>query len=324
MANENLQSIWEKNNIPALEYCKLDRATELLECKINDLLHWAEIGAIELCINFSGFEMSLHLPEREIVELGDNRSIVAEDKKAADEWIDEQIEKSKSFGGEPIPINSSPLSYILTIEDANRMGISPSPCGVASLYSICFIYNLWHLVSIKGKPFKEINEYGYSDIMRHDLTLFPADNSQGVVVYPPIGLHSNEGVIYNPYEILFRLTKDDLWITREQIEKLHQSKGGILPSYITGGVEPASIKREAYTHGNAIHHAKNRESLLKSAIFILGKYPEECRGTKKELSPEKWADALLKHQSEAPPFYTGSKTTIIKHLRSAVNGNRDQ
>ncbi|WP_023639901.1 hypothetical protein [Dickeya zeae] len=324
MANENLQSIWDKNNIPALEYCKLDRATELLGCKTSDLLHWAEIGAIELCVNFSGFEVSLHLFEREVTEFGDNRSLIDEDKKSADEWIEEQIEKSGSFGGEPIPINLSPLSQILTIEDAKSLGILPSPCGMTSLYRICFIYNLWYLSSTKGQPFKAINEYGYSDMMRHDITLFPADNQQGVIVYPPIGLHSNEGIIYNPHEILFRLTKDDLWITRKQIEKLHQSKGDILPSYIAGGIEPTTIKREVRTHGNTIHHAQNREQLLKAAIFILGKYPDECKGAKKELSPEKWADALLKHQSEAPPFYICGKTTILRHLRSAVNGKGDK
>lgn len=32
-----------------LEYCKLDRASRLLECDVEDIIHWGAIGAIKLC-----------------------------------------------------------------------------------------------------------------------------------------------------------------------------------------------------------------------------------------------------------------------------------
>ncbi|EGF6520397.1 hypothetical protein IC066_001146 [Salmonella enterica] len=42
-------------NLPALEYCSLERATRFIGdgCEIGDLLHWAEIGAIKLSYDFS-------------------------------------------------------------------------------------------------------------------------------------------------------------------------------------------------------------------------------------------------------------------------------
>ena len=38
--NQGDASIWETNNLPALEYCDLNRAANLLNCKVADLLHW--------------------------------------------------------------------------------------------------------------------------------------------------------------------------------------------------------------------------------------------------------------------------------------------
>ena len=40
--------------LPALEYCTLERATRFIGagCEVEDLLHWAEIGAINLSHEF--------------------------------------------------------------------------------------------------------------------------------------------------------------------------------------------------------------------------------------------------------------------------------
>jgi hypothetical protein len=39
-------------DIPLLEYCKLSRASKLLNCEIEDFLHWDEINAISLYFHF--------------------------------------------------------------------------------------------------------------------------------------------------------------------------------------------------------------------------------------------------------------------------------
>ncbi|EPF1256037.1 hypothetical protein RFD78_003218 [Klebsiella aerogenes] len=38
------------NNLPPLEYCSIARAQKLLQCELEDLLHWHDIGAISLCL----------------------------------------------------------------------------------------------------------------------------------------------------------------------------------------------------------------------------------------------------------------------------------
>ncbi|EAP4737105.1 hypothetical protein H1I13_004420, partial [Salmonella enterica] len=58
-------NIWLEKNIPALEYCRLPRATELLGCNISDLLHWAEIEAIELCLKIDWMPVSIDFDRAE-------------------------------------------------------------------------------------------------------------------------------------------------------------------------------------------------------------------------------------------------------------------
>ncbi|HCF8657742.1 hypothetical protein [Atlantibacter hermannii] len=40
-------------DLPALEYCTLERACRLLGCELDDILHWAEIRAIPLMVKFT-------------------------------------------------------------------------------------------------------------------------------------------------------------------------------------------------------------------------------------------------------------------------------
>ncbi|MCU4043530.1 hypothetical protein [Enterobacter asburiae] len=43
-------------DLPALEFCTLDRACRLLGCELGDILHWAEIKAITLMVNFTNLD----------------------------------------------------------------------------------------------------------------------------------------------------------------------------------------------------------------------------------------------------------------------------
>lgn len=71
-------------------------------------------------------------------------------------------------------------------------------------------------------------------------------------------------------------------------------------------------------HGNAERHARNREQVLKVAIGVLADHPDECRGAKKDPSPEKWTAAILEHAKDYPPLILG-KEAILDNLKEAVN-----
>lgn len=61
MINKTERNVWKQNNIPPLEYCSIARAQKLLNCEIEDLLHWHDIGAINLCIKLTSITGTLNI-----------------------------------------------------------------------------------------------------------------------------------------------------------------------------------------------------------------------------------------------------------------------
>ncbi len=46
MKEPKSKNIWQINGIPPLEYCSIQRATEILNCKHEDILHWRDLDTI--------------------------------------------------------------------------------------------------------------------------------------------------------------------------------------------------------------------------------------------------------------------------------------
>ncbi len=46
------KNVWQKNQIPPLEFCPIDRAAKLLSCEINDILSWVSAGKIAPLMEF--------------------------------------------------------------------------------------------------------------------------------------------------------------------------------------------------------------------------------------------------------------------------------
>ncbi|ELT9129655.1 hypothetical protein SAW64_002174 [Salmonella enterica] len=93
---------------------------------------------------------------------------------------------------------------------------------------------------------------------------------------------------------------------------------GIFTSTLPDDIHTSCGTFAVRVHGNAEHHATNREQVLKVAIGVLADYPDECRGPKKDPSPAKWTAAILKHAKDYPPLILG-KDAILDNLKEAVN-----
>ena len=61
LMNITERNIWKLNNLPPMEYCSLSRAQKLLNCEIEDILHWHDIGAINLCLKLNPTRGTLKL-----------------------------------------------------------------------------------------------------------------------------------------------------------------------------------------------------------------------------------------------------------------------
>ncbi|CRY83509.1 hypothetical protein [Yersinia intermedia] len=262
--NERSKSTWEESGIPALEYCRLNRAAELLDCKIDDLLHWAEIGAIELCLKFNGFESVIRPP----FSYEDN----------PDQWIKENSGISSIIGISARYIGEYPLSGFKPKVDFNLEAESEDDAyqyhfeyenHPALKKPLVYLVGLWaifpefdgHLYSVLSDK----NHYAFNAI---NITLKIADETNKkdmITAHPPTEQAYDENMrLITPVKTLFEITTNDLFITKQQIETIHSRKGGYLPSFISGEVK--GVDRE---QGKEII-TDNTRTTAKQSDYIVG------------------------------------------------------
>lgn len=56
-----LGNLWIDKKIPPLEYCSFERASRLLECEIEDLLHLYEIGTFNIAFKSDGLAVRFNV-----------------------------------------------------------------------------------------------------------------------------------------------------------------------------------------------------------------------------------------------------------------------
>ncbi|EJG7682081.1 hypothetical protein NAK90_005701 [Salmonella enterica] len=151
--------------------------------------------------------------------------------------------------------------------------------------------------------------------------------------YGTSGPHREQSLSVAAYSRLgfdYRPENDNGELIAEALHALYSEKALVIPRAelvkaigIFTSTLPDDVRESCGTfgkpaHGNVEHNAKNREQVLKVAIGVLADYPDECRGPKKDPSPEMWTVAVLKHAREYPPLILG-KDAILDNLREAVN-----
>lgn len=305
-------------------FCRIKRAAAFLGIQTEDILSLAVSGKITLCIRFTGLSSIIYC--RESVEslnqwfqsLDIDGSVLAFAKKTSD---------YSSFAIDNLthdPDSDEAIFYPKFYPSKNADGenlvtSSQSHKGRA--------FGLW----VPQTPvINTILNVGRSELMWGSFGLYQTDDSTPDLCIVPLPLNYEEydeiqddddyKEIYPEIEI----TEDDLWITSEQVREMVKYNGDYsdLPVIAKKGIisQEDIVNDTKKINHIAEHHATNREKLFKSAIFLLSKYPDECRGEKKEISPEKWRDCLLAHKDEVPPLAINNEDVILKHLRSAANG----
>ncbi|EAZ3492731.1 hypothetical protein B7628_08365 [Salmonella enterica] len=120
------------------------------------------------------------------------------------------------------------------------------------------------------------------------------------------------GKEYQRFTAGLDVQKTDLVLTKAEMERAHR----LLNPLLYADQPPLA---ELPVNRYAERHATNREQLYKVAIGVLADYPDECRGPRKEFSPAKWRNAMLKHAKEYPVLMITDPDTIEDHLAAAVN-----
>ncbi|EAS1836552.1 hypothetical protein BW014_12465 [Salmonella enterica] len=314
--------------LPEHKYYTLKQAAKKAECEIEDLIHFAAIGLLQLCVKVPPVELMINPysdnEEPIDIEVWHNFSLDCDDIRK----LLEEEEKSN-----PIPTGIDKLSE--EGEDVFYFN-----CHYSSDY-----FSLLEHCSVKKNP-SEYEGLGIEDdnfeiLDWSGLLAIPCDS----IEIDEIGLATEEGRKISVIELYpprghiatckpswfgvesFRLSRIyefgryELYITKYEFDLL--IRGG-LSVYSGESIDKETVfpLQEKIDRRSGVRKeicATNREGLYKDAIYILSRYPDECRGEKKEISPGKWRECIFDHVKEVEPLSIRNEETVLKKLQEAVN-----
>lgn len=306
-------------------FCRIKRAADFLGVYVDDLLSLAVSGKITMCVRLDGLKSIIYI-DGNPKNLDDwYLSLIGNDSVLA---FAKNLSTYSSFAIDNLSYDEEnddsvfhPRFYQTKSADGSDLGNqSQSHAGRA--------FGLW----IPQTPvINGVLNYGAASISWGSLGLYRTDEETPALCLIPSPLnHENNFETEeddDDYEEKYpdvNITVNDLWITAEQVRELIKHNGDFseLPnSTRCGGSHLPDLMNDIKKVNHAAeHHATNREKLFKAAIYLLSKYPDECRGERKEISPEKWRDCIQAHRNEIPPLFLTNEEVILKHLRSAANG----
>ena len=322
MSDNTRLNVWERNSIPVMEFCSLKRAAELLNCQIDDLIHFAQIGIIEFCLELNGFEAALMMMRKggdfkDWENMYPPRVLNYSNKSALSHFIPKAKFDIDYTEDKPV----SPPKQIYHLE--NKPNIKSPLILLSGLWSIC-------VISPTSSLYKELKVYGKARLLAHDISFkeahmpftnaaFGSDEWVILAMSPFEGLSSIEGLVSpSNKNIIGNITLDDIYLTRYQIEKLDNGVGKELPSYVNGGV--SSIESIRRVHGNVEASATKREAVYKAAIYWLLNDPASCNGKRGKLTIDAWADKIVAERNNPKTKVELGKDKIKECLSSSKAG----
>lgn len=309
-------NVWQKNKIPPLEYCKLSRAADLLDYKIEDLVHFAEIGTIELSLRLSRLEAFLISPLAWRV----NPSV----------W--EKIFPSTLY---PFARNThkSALSLFTpktesSFADGKTNYLYHHKNTPALKSPLLLLDGMWSLViqNTDLSFFADLSNGLEVSLTALDFCLkecdipFNASTDELVMIVSPTTEHLyTNGLLNRPLNInVATLGINDFYLTRAQVEKLYNGIDDELPNYINGGAtKPNDIIKE---HGNVESSAAKREAVYKAAIYWLLKDPDSCKGKRGSMTIDAWAEKIITERNDPKAKVELGIDKVKECLRAAKLG----
>ncbi|MEV3819082.1 hypothetical protein RI537_23605 [Aeromonas salmonicida] len=284
-----------KPSLIPLEYCTPERAARLLCCELEDIYHWAYIGAIRFYADFTEYEFYYSEYDNSLISNDDISSRIA---------------------AEVIVEDTIPKIYSYSDQRRNEFGLY-GPDGFLYDTSLIFppqdeSFNVKFLLSglweVNNFRLSNAEIFGRRSPSRWDLRASYIGEGNSSARY----IHLIDIEINNMTTRL-RVMHDDLKKIHE-----HMLSGELMVknSYINQvGTAIQTLERKDKHHGNKERFAATRESVLKVAIYAKIKWPDECNTAKS------WAETILDQEwtlfgEEGCPLEVN---TIERLLGTAMN-----
>ncbi|MFP2213713.1 MULTISPECIES: hypothetical protein [Enterobacter cloacae complex] len=316
--------------LPEHKYYTLEQAAKRAGCGVADLVHFAAIGVLELCIKIPsvGFFSTTAKSEESSSPIGiesfsiiNDPNVRPEDKSSYPDVVYDYEKFSDTYQEIVLQDGAQKIHR-------NRYTYRSEYLSVTEYYDVerrIKGIEKWH--GLLAVPSIWINED--ESMLIDDLVhAFNVD----VLVPPrvPSFVACDDYTIGEFYlDDWYELYGYDLLITNYEMTLLLNGgkpvNDGRLAIDTLGSQKSDASGVGAIPEVQAINKKSERfaiyrEGLLKSAIYLLSKYPNECRGERKEISPEKWRDCIFNHLEEIPALSITNEDVMLKHLRNAVNG----
>lgn len=256
-----------KPSLIPLEYCTPVRAARLLDCELEDIYHWAYIGAIRFYADFTDSEFYYSKYEDSVIINDDIGN-----KFATEIIVDETIPKIYSY------TDSRRTEFGLYgpdnfIYDAS-LNFPPQDESVNIQISIS---GFWEVNNFK---ISQTEVFGRRSPLHWDLRASYIEDGASHAKY--INLLDVEICDMNSR---LRVMHDDL---KKIYEHIISGELMVKNNYInqTRASHFTTEKRHK-PHGNAERFAANREVVLKAAIYAKAQWPEECS------TARGWAEIIL-------------------------------
>ncbi|HHJ4620909.1 MULTISPECIES: hypothetical protein [Klebsiella/Raoultella group] len=343
MVDEKLsKTIWEEKEMPPLEYCSITRAAKLMNYNEEDFLHWHDEGLITLSVN-------LHENVPAFIVLESNAALFeAIDPVIQKAYIDEENDGRKrgilieENGSKRVIISEGNNEDLIFINNDEREEIK-SKLDKNKAIMVDLIHNTFFkhskirlpdghvkIITTNTNEHKFKNEiygcyiYGVWEISDERELTNDMNSASGIFPFelrPKLIINDEIHDITATSDEFGGFTKKDVFLTESDVDEIFQ-RGRL--SHLTQQEKSNLIKKPIITprktHGNSIRNEDMRRKLIKTAEIILQKFPEECKSRKSSISPEKWAEAIIKHRDNPDPdiikFFMWTERTIIKHLRT--------
>ncbi|AMH12478.1 hypothetical protein V8J08_002375 [Citrobacter amalonaticus] len=232
---QNDMNVWKRNNIPALEFCSLPRAAELLNCHLNDLIHFIQVGAIEICLALHDFEAALFT-------LGAWEESNEWEEKFPPKLMTKYTNKSPLSLFMPkaeFDMNPTATARVRRLyQNKDIPGLKKPILNLSGLWAL----SLSHLPHSFFNALKNNEEISFTSFnlsfKEADVPLNLDNYDDYVIMAQPLTEHLYASGLLNEADVkpIATITVKDIFITRCQIEKIYSYIGQDIPNFINGGV----------------------------------------------------------------------------------------
>ena len=182
--------------LPPIEYCRLDKATRLLKCDLDDLIHWGAIGAISLGVKVSDLYGTLIIDTAVNPRISDMVDVLCD--------FDLQKDLLGTYSNFFIPFGD--YDPLIQDKDDIEKGI------------YCFEGNANGLWQAPIQTVEKIENFGeaFYKYQIGDIT------SASISFFPMFNVDDNFKLFQSYPRYDWKITAEDLWITRPDLKLLHE------------------------------------------------------------------------------------------------------